>query len=335
MANGIFLIGAIEAFPFIDDLFGSILAIVLLLAWILIYRALFAQVFNREFFRPFLKHPLNSFMMGTWVAGLSVLCNVFVKYFPGSIEVLQWVAVFNCLLLLFFLVNCFHSLIRLMAEQTKFAVHGIILLSTVGTQSIVILLNNTFDGIHQYLAETIIVIGLMFYFAGIFLLIKRYLWQKNWSLIHDWANTNCIIHGALSITGLAIVKTEVFEAGFVFTFWFVVFILLITIEFMESVRAVRRVKLLGWKEGLFTYNVSQWSRNFTFGMFYAFSYFMQENPFYAQEDPIYSFHAGVLTVWGWIVLLALLAQLVLYATAKLPQIAGVSRENYTNSSSHS
>jgi hypothetical protein len=32
-----------------------------------------------------------------------------------------------------------------------------------------------------------------------------------------------------------------------------------------------RVREYGWQRGVFTYNVSQWARNFTFGMFYTFT----------------------------------------------------------------
>ena len=35
----------------------------------------------RNEMKEFLKNPVNSFAIGTWIAGVSVLCNVFLKYF--------------------------------------------------------------------------------------------------------------------------------------------------------------------------------------------------------------------------------------------------------------
>lgn len=89
MAFGIFLIGTIEAFPFLNEHVGKLFAFILLIAWIVIYGLLSIQFFHRDFFIPFIQHPVDSFAMGTWIAGVSVLCNVFLEYFPSIIRVTQ------------------------------------------------------------------------------------------------------------------------------------------------------------------------------------------------------------------------------------------------------
>ncbi|ASK60917.1 hypothetical protein CFK37_01165 [Virgibacillus phasianinus] len=317
MAGGIFLIGTVQAFPVLDIQFGKFLAFLVLIAWIIIYKSLSVQFFHRDFLIPFIKHPVNSFAIGTWIAGVSVLCNVFVKYFPTIILITQAMAILNTFLWLFFLFTCFYNFRRLFFENQNYPVHGVILLSTVGTQSIILLLNNVFFQFPTYFSEAIIVLGFMFYLAGIILIGNRYVRQHNWTLINDWSNTNCIIHGALSITGLAIVTTNTFTPAFITVFWVIVFLLLIVIEAIEVVRAIKRIKNYGWNIGLFQYNVSQWSRNFTFGMFYTFSLVMHLNPYYPIPEKLYNFQHAFMIFWAWVVLSALIIQIGIYIKSQI------------------
>ncbi|HLR09610.1 MAG TPA: hypothetical protein VK136_10225 [Bacillota bacterium] len=317
MANGIFLIGTVEAFPLLDVQLGKFFAFMLLIVWIIIYSLLIIQFFHRDFLLPFIQHPVQSFAIGTWIAGVSVLCNVFLKYFPTLLPLTQAMAILNTFLWLFFLANCFYNFKQLLFDQKKYPVQGVILLSTVGTQSIMVLLNNVFFQLPKALSSAVIILGLIFYAAGIFLIGDRYLKHKEWNLIDDWANTNCIIHGALSITGLAIATTSTFTSTFINVLWIIVFVLLVIIEIIEIIRAVFRVKTYGWNEGIFRYHITQWSRNFTFGMFYTFSLIMQQNPYYTIPDPLYTFQTKFMMFWAWIVLFALLGQIAIYVKSQL------------------
>src|SRR5690625_7907900 len=76
MANGIFLMGAVEAFPLLDILLGKYLAFILLIVWMVIYIKLSIQFFRRDFLISYLRHPVDSFTIVTWIAGVSVLCNL-------------------------------------------------------------------------------------------------------------------------------------------------------------------------------------------------------------------------------------------------------------------
>lgn len=317
MATGIFLIGTVEAFPFLDHQLGKYFAFILLIMWIVIYKSLSFQFFHRDFLVPFLKNPVNSFAMGTWIAGVSVLCNVFLKYFPGIIGMTQAIAIFNTFLFLFFVANCFYNFKQLFFEHRHYPVHGTILLSCVGTQSIMVLLNRAFFQFPAYVTKPVIVLGIMFYIAGMIRLVDRYWRRSDWTIADDWANTNCIIHGALSITGLAIVITDTFSSFFVTVFWIIIFILLCMVEVLEIIRAAKRVKQYGWNKGIFTYDVSQWSRNFTFGMFFTFTLFMHQNPFYTMLEGLHAFQNAFLSVWAWVVLIAILMQIALYIKSRI------------------
>ncbi|WP_085992609.1 hypothetical protein [Oceanobacillus senegalensis] len=317
MANGIFLIGAVQAFPFLDKDVGVYLAFLLLLAWIFIYSRLSIQFVHRDFLIPFLKHPVNSFAIGTWIAGVSVLCNVFLKYFPEILPVTQAMGILNTFLFLFFLVNCFYNFKQLFFDHQNFPAHGVVLLSAVGTQSIIVLLNNVFFELPKIISSSIIMLGVFFYILGMVLIINRYIRQNGWTLVDDWTNTNCIIHGALSITGLAIVSSNTFTTLFAIILWIIIFILIVIVEVLEIIRAIKRIKVYGWKEGVFKYNVTQWSRNFTFGMFYAFTSVMQVNPYYPMPTWLDNFQHVFMPFWAWIVLLALLGQIVVYIRSRL------------------
>ncbi|WP_099157387.1 hypothetical protein [Virgibacillus ndiopensis] len=326
MANGIFLIGAIDAFPILDIQLGRYLAFILLIMWIVIYKSLSVQFLHRDFLILFIQHPVNSFVIGTWIAGVSVLCNVFIKYFPDILLITQAIGILNTFLWLFFLMNCFYNFKQLLFDHQDYPVHGAILLSTVGTQSIIILLNNVFFRFPTYFSEAIIILGFIFYLAGMILIGNRYLKQKNWTIADDWSNTNCIIHGALSITGLAIVTTNTFTPEFVTVFWLIVFALLIIVEVIEVIRAIKRIQLYGWNKGIFTYQITQWSRNFTFGMFYTFSLVMHLNPFYPIQDSLYRFQEGFMKFWAWIVLAALIVQIAISVKSRI-ETSSVARKS--------
>ncbi|EQB34700.1 MULTISPECIES: TDT family transporter [Virgibacillus] len=305
MALGIFLFVTIDAFPFLENI-KLFFVFIFLYIGMLIYTLITIQLFHKDFLISLLINPVNSFVIGTWIAGISVLSNVIMKYLPEFHRFVQGIVCVNTLLWLGFLLICLYNFKRLYKKSQKYPVHGIILLSTVATQSMVLSWLPFFQQIPIKLIKIIIMIGLLFYGLGILLIIFRYS-RNNWSLLDDWTNTNCIIHGALSITGLAIVSSHLLSADLILIFWLLVFILFLLVESIEIVRGIKRVSNLGWKKGIFTYNVSQWSRNFTFGMFYAFTFKIHSNIDY--KSTLESLHEIILSFWNWTVLLILVIEI--------------------------
>lgn len=314
MAIGIFLIGAIEAFPSLDTLFGKSLSLFLCLVAFVIYGLLLMHYASWNALQSLNRHPLLVFTIGTWIAGLSVLGNVLYKYHPSLTIFIQFIAFINIVLLLLFICICCYHFIQLWKHTDLPSVHGVVLLSTVSIQSVVILLHNAW-GIDPIIAILLILLGNIFYFVGMWMIIKRYA-SKTWTLMDDWANTNCIIHGALSITGLAMVTTMSFHPNFIISLWWVTFILLLIVESLEIIRAIQRVRSYSWKKGIFTYEVTQWSRNFTFGMFFAFTWSMHQVVEEFIHQDVFRFQQLFLSVWVWIVLLLLLIQIGIFIKAK-------------------
>ncbi|SES66639.1 hypothetical protein SAMN05216389_101318 [Oceanobacillus limi] len=313
MAIGIFLYGSIEAFPFLHDVLGKLLVVFLFIVGFFIYQSLFKQFMEKQEFLLLLNNPVNFFVMGTWVAGISVCCNVTMKYFPNLDPIIHCIALGNTILFFIFLFGAIQSLYRIWKNLNQHSPNGVLLLSTVATQSILIMWMELV-ALPDPLIHFVIIVGVIFYTVSLFFIGYRYFKRNDWTLIKDWTNTNCIIHGALSITGLAMVLAQLTSAPFIMFYWLTVLTILIGVEMIEIIRAYFRVRHIGWKNGLFTYHITQWSRNFTFGMFYAFTMVMHANPNYMQS--LYGFQEAFLHIWSWVVLIFLAGEICLWVKAK-------------------
>lgn len=243
-----------------------------------------------------------------------MLSIVLERYLPLLHLMVAALAVINSLLWIMFLYICFMNFKQLWNCPVFHAIHGVVLLSAVATQSVVILWNEVFPSLPDIFSLSAFALGLLFYMSGLILIFKRYA-ETEWSLMEDWTNTNCIIHGALSITGLAIVSTKMFQEEILLYYWMLVLVIFCLVEGLEIVRAIKRVRQKGWREGIFSYNVSQWSRNFTFGMFYAFTMVMHKNTYH--KNNFYEFHELFLSLWAWVVLIALVIEIGLWAEEKV------------------
>lgn len=312
MSLGIFVYGPATSFSIFGLRFGVISTILLLIVWLPIYFQLsYSFLFDKVYRLTLLQNPIQSFAVGTWIAGISVLCNVLIKYFPDFRNIIYFMTFINVSIWICFVFLIVYNFIQLYKHDYKDKVHGLILLSAVATQSIVLLINSVFPIKFAYL-RPIIVLGLLFYALGIILLLNRYNFTKKWDLVTDWNNTNCVIHGALSITGLAIVSTQSLSTNAMLAFWTLVFILLVFIEIIEIIRATKRIQSLGFKKGIGNYHISQWSRNFTFGMFYAFTRHMLDSPHYTVPTVLSKILVQFITIWAMLTAFLLLYEIALY-----------------------
>lgn len=270
MAIGIFLYSAMQQFAIYA--YGEVFAFILAAVWLITVLSILATLHDHSFRKKYLDDPVQLFAIGTWVAGTSVLGNV-IYQFSLDLGIFPYVmGALNILLYMWYLYHVFPAFFKIYRSDAKNHVHGVLLLSTVGTQSIVLLLYNIFRHLlPDWGNRGLIVFGIVLYGIGFYLIIRRYLFQWNWNIADDWKNTNCIVHGAISITGLAAVTTGVFGYWFEFLLWMWVIVFFVIVEAIEVYRAVVRIKKYGIFQGIGSYDVSQWSRNFTFGMLYAFT----------------------------------------------------------------
>ena len=306
MAIGIFLLGALHQFPFVEKYWGQCLVIMLVLFWIIMLSFFLHALFNRVYRSNLVRSPIRSFGAVKWIAGTSVTCILLIKQMPEFyvvIGLLLWMNVFSWGI---FIVFCTFQFIQIVENQVSREVHGVILLSTVSTQSITLLLMNYYENINSTVIVFIIFIGCAFYLFSLSLLLFRFITKyKN---IHEWKNTDCIIHGALSITGLAMTQSGIFPIRILMIVWYMAFSLFIVVETIEIVRAIIRIKEYGFKQGILTYHITQWARNFTFGMLYFFTFnlvnrFTEVHPLLFQEN----FMIGL----GWVVFTLLIIEFLL------------------------
>jgi hypothetical protein len=210
---------------------------------------------------------------------------------------------------------------RIFADPLGHPATGRILLATVSTQAVVLVGQEWLkDALPGAPALALILLGYVFYGLGVFLFARRYLLDPTWRLRDDWDNTNCILHGAMSISGLAAVETGLLPPEMIAFTWVWVLVMFIAVELTELARLVARVRAYGWRRGIFTYHVSQWSRNFTFGMFYVFTLRLFAHPTIMPSlglGFLRDLQASIIA-WGqYVVLLLLLIELALFLSKNL------------------
>lgn len=300
MATGIFaaaslprLAGAGAALP---------AAIVVTLIWIAVAAPIAASAVRPGGLGRRAGAPIDFFGIGTWVAGTAVVARVLMLAAPHDPWPARAAFSLAAVLWLWFMPRALGNLVRL--ARSRLRPNGIILLSTVATQAVALMAMHLLPAaLAAWAGAALMALGAFCYLAAAFLVVRGHA-GGGWRLATDWANGNCILHGALSITGLTAVVGRWFEATVLIGYWLAVIAVFVVVELIEVARIVARVRAVGWREGLFVYDVSQWARNFTFGMFYAFTLtFAQAYPAVA---PAFSVLRSTIVAVGPYVVLALL-----------------------------
>lgn len=317
MAFAIFLLGAIYQFPYLNYHFALTLSGLLVLAWLLMFFAFFRSLLKRDFRNNLVNLPIKSFGVGTWIAATSVICDLIIQRAPTLLPIVKILVCGNLVFWIVFIIFCIRQLKLIIVSKEIANTHGVILLSTVSTQSIVGLLVTTFGtSFMPSLIIAFITLGILFYLFSITLIFIRF--TTKWRDIHEWKNTDCIIHGAVSITGLAMVQSSLFTFNSIIVVWFIVLTLFLVVETAEITRGIARIHKYGWRKGLFTYHITQWARNFTFGMFYFFT--LNAVNTFSTSIKLLSFQVHVLHLLGWIVLILLIVEVSLFLISFVTKI---------------
>jgi hypothetical protein len=274
MSMGVFVSDFFNAISINADFmihFVQLFVLCIFLLWLFFILSYTKTIFTGSFYLRHMSGTLNSFGMGTWIAGASVCSMGIIMYLPEWIGVAYFIVTINSLLWGILVVIFIRNLIKLIKDQ-HLLLNGIVLLSTVSTMSLAIDYSLVLDTWRfRSLFIILMSIGTFFYLAFIALIIRSLLREK-WTLINDFRNTNCIFHGALSITGLAGIMTGVLSPFFAWGLWTLVILIFIVVEALEVARAKARLRNYGFSKALGTYHVSQWARNFTFSMLLAFTF---------------------------------------------------------------
>lgn len=309
MALGIFLVGAIKEFPWLDEHIGIGFTILLITLWVLIIASYIETAFKGFFKRRYLRHPIKSFSLGTWVASSSIV-GVVTFHNTSNLDLFIYFLLFVTITLwvLYMFISAL-SLKNILMNKLFDKVHGVILLPAVSTQSLVILYSEII-AIESKIFWAINYFGLSLYLVGFSLILYRYIKNKQWELTDDWNNTNCILHGALSITGIAAYFSNSMSPFFLFHLWIIALLVFLTVEIIEIKRMINRIQKYGIHFGIGIYHVSQWSRNFTLGTFFMFT-FLTKTHVYVNSF-IDSLLQMILSIESWIIMTLLIIQSLLF-----------------------
>lgn len=327
MAGGIFINGAIVVFPFLNGLARSF-TLILFILFLFIAASYIADVVKGTVFRTHFANVVGCFAVGTWIAGTSVCGTALCQRLPDWRPLVQVMVIGNIGLWLYFVHRGLRSFIQLFVDESRQKVHGVLFLSTVSTQSLVIVWQAAFDAssIYRLIAPWAILLGVVFYFVSFYLIVRRYACEgANIDLDKGWFNTNCITHGAMSITGLASTVCGVVPPDLIFLIWLWSISWFVIIEIVEIARAVKRIRLYGFADGLLVYDPTQWSRNFTFGMLYAFSLNFDPARSGAAGTFLSLLHDALLRSFAWVVLIFLLLEIFIFFRDRLTPVVFAAR----------
>ena len=306
MAGGIFVIGALGQLN-LPGWVDRLVVLELLVVWGYLAFS-YARMGLRGDLGESVGQPMSAFGVGTWVAGSAVLGRALLQVMPEwrPVGIALWIIAVAVWL---WYLRLLPAAFRAAAHPSEgYGANGAILLSAVATQSLVVAGEALLSGgIPQPISAALILLGYLFYGVGLVLISRRYLAFSDWTLADDWGNTNCIIHGAMSITGLAIVASGALPLSWAVVTWIWVMVTFVGVEAAEAARAVVRVRTYGWRDGVFVYAPTQWSRNFTYGMLYAFTLQLRGSP--APDSWATGLQGAILGYGHYVVLALLLAEI--------------------------
>lgn len=326
MAIGIFLAYSLPHLPIHSSLLARLFTLELLVVWCYIAGSYVRTIVRGKFLRMHIADPLGRFGLGTWVAGTAVPAALVADTLPELHLLAVLLAVIAFVVYLPYLALFLHGYYRLLKRPRQQNANGVILLATVSTQSVLIAFIAVFKpDVPDAVATGLFIFDLFFLCSGITLITINFHSISARRLAAGWKNTNCIIHGAVSITGLGLLLTFDFGIPMLYGLWRVILVLFVVIEIVELVRLVERETRLGIRQALLPYNTSQWTRNFTYGMFYAFSVslYQQMGAESARNTDVWFLALEFISQWGqFVVLGVLLFEIALFLRYRMHRFDG-------------
>jgi len=320
MAIGIFTDFSLPQLPFYSPLLARLVTLELLVIGLFLTSSYISSALNHHF-RMHVAHPLRRFAIGTWVAGTALLSVLVTHTLPEMHLLDTTLAIVAIVVYLPYVALFVHGYYKLLRHPLKQNANGVILLATVSTQSIVIALHSVFaDSFPINVAIGLVAFDMIFLCSGLVLVALHYYTIRSWLLAIEWKNANCIVHGAVSITGLTLVLTSNFGPEVLLDVWEIALVLFVIIETLEFVRLCEREYSQGLRKGLLVYDVTQWTRNFTYGMFYALSLALYRHLAMASTSASNFWYSSlrVIVEWGQYVVLAfLLIEVAIFLRARL------------------
>jgi hypothetical protein len=241
MASGSFGAASLQQLPGGAALTRPLTAL-LAVTWLAIGFAILREA--RKSGMSVLTDPLiASFGVGTWVAATTALARIINLAMPETIWMARIFFVLAFALWVWFIPRALANLVR-HAARPELHPNGIILLSTVATQAVALLAFRLFPGVSaiQSTAAALLGLGIASYVAALCLVLAT-----------DWDNTNCILHGAISITGVAAVVSVLFTTSNLLALCLCDLVVFVLVELIDAAQLAARLREFGCRRGLLVY----------------------------------------------------------------------------------
>ncbi|MBB2479014.1 hypothetical protein H5P36_02220 [Bacillus sp. APMAM] len=317
MATGILLLGAMQKVVFQHKDLAIISTTLVLLLLFIVYIAFVRDMILGVMWERHFCDPISSFGVGTWIAATSVSILVIMNFALFLRPIALILFLLNCILTISYIAIIVRNYILLFksnGSRLRKKVHGILLLASVAIQSIIAAGQSVFGKPFVAVFGTWLWwTGCLLYGLGFVLILNRYIRSEDRNLAQNWKNTNCIIHGAMSISGLVGATMDVVSPAILVMVWIWVMIAFCIVEGIEIARSMQRIKRYGWKEGMWIYDTSQWARNFTFGMLLAFSMHLPKQGILTHFVNTKSF---VLSIGPYIVVILFVVEVLIALTGR-------------------
>src|SRR5579883_1172105 len=244
MAFGIFGLAALQAIPPAARWLTRPLAFALLVLWLL-FMAAYLRAFLAGEAQAYLRPLVGRFAIGTWVADSAVTGEFLLYAAPGWRPVAMALAAIGLLVWVWYAKVALRGFARMLADPDSCRARGLILLTTVSIQALVLVALKLFPRVRLVaeLATVPIGVGYVVYGLGAALVFHRFLRIGTWHLEEDWDDTNCILHGAVSISGLAAVSCPFFPDYLCLLSWAFAAAMVVLVEGVELARLAVRARL--------------------------------------------------------------------------------------------
>lgn len=213
MAGGVFGAAALQRIPAAGVDATRLLAVVLAFVWAVSAGLIMVSAL-KEGVAAHTNPVLGSFAIGTWVAGTAVMARMLMLAAPTALWLAKGALIASVGLWAWFFPRALRNLARVLISR-EIRPGGLILLPTVASQAVALLALRLYPAVPpvRWSAGALVALGVLCYIVGLFAIIRRYAAHEDWHLAADWHNSNCILHGALSISGLAAITGGFVDIG--------------------------------------------------------------------------------------------------------------------------
>jgi hypothetical protein len=271
MALGAFLLYVMPYLPADLAIFKPYLTMELLIIWLFIAES-YVHCYMHKHFYIHTRHLLSRINIGTWVVSTAILSLLWLKSFHDLNEVALLLGLVAVMVWIEYMRMMLGDLNTLARNPVGLKLNGSIFLITISTQLIAILLSTILgDWLPMPILVLLIITGYFYYGICLILSVRFYLQTHLKHVVLEWAHTNSMLHGALSISGIACMRAGVLPSGLVISTWIAALTLFIIVESTAFLRLIWNTQQKGWQAALWRYDISQWSRSFTYALFYAFT----------------------------------------------------------------